>query len=551
MFITLQFPFVDLRRFLLYPPDFVPKRTSILNPAITDFERIAANEYVRCFGHYKLRGYIPKIGDTSEEKIAPKDKDLYEPTDTDDDWNLLNLENIWQDEYLYASAQRGLRFEQLEKQELVAGKLRNPRAKVRALRFSPFDPTNKLWSPCMRIETGIMFDVPKALEGSEIVTAVREFTKLKACVPVYEREGAGKNAIVKRRLQKGPLIEQHKRLARLIVNGTTAQHIERVHNDMVMPGEPLLSVHYTPDEITSLPSTVITLPESLTRNTSISYHPLKSPRMGLWLFGLPYSFIDNRIGMKKRETIRNNTIAIMRYWSELQAIIVLRSAVTSNAFEFSIKENNLFQDYVNKATNFLLSGSWHGARLDMIRNIINAHQIAVPDKQPIIYDTLKEFRTQIANKLIQVGVSKPNIFVSYSHLDADFLTDIREALNIHYQTNQITYFDDTYITAGEEWERTIRDSLENASAAVLLVSNNFLKSEYIRTIEQPKIIDRFQRGKLKIIPVLLDGKVPEQGFLSPIQFINGNKPFSKCTDDEKQKILNSLKIALSLESNKS
>lgn len=544
MFITLQFPFVDLRRFLLYPPDFVPKRTAILNPAITDFEKIAADQFVRCFGHYRLRGYIPKL------EILPKKKnERFSDSNAENDWKTLRLGDLWQDEYLYASTRRGLRFEQLEKQKLIEGKLRNPRAKVRALRFSPFDPANKFWSPCMRIETGILFETPKALNGNDVLAAVKEFAKLKVCVPVYEKEGAGKQAIVAKptKLQKGPLIEQHKALARLIVNGTTAQYVERVHTDMVMPGEPLLSVHYTPDEIESLPSNVITLPGSITRDTTISYHPLKSPRMGLWLFGLPHAFENSKKSMKKREIIRNNTIAIMRYWSELQAVIALRSAVTSNSFEFSIRENNLLQDYVNKVTSFLLSGSWHGARLDMIRNIINAHQLAVPEKQPILHETLSEFRKQVAKKLMQVGVSKPNIFVSYSHRDALFLADIKAALETHYQTDQVTYFDDTYITAGEEWERTIRNSLENASAAILLVSDNFLKSEYIKTIEQPQIVDRFQRGKLKIIPVLLDGAVPAQGVLSPIQFINGNKPLSKCTGDEKQQILRSLRVALSLE----
>src|SRR5690242_1113569 len=102
MFITLQFPFVDLRRFLLYPPDFVPKRTAILNPAITDFEKIAVDQFVRCFGHYKLRGYIPKL----EILAKAKNKKNYD-SDTEDDWRALRLGEIWQDEYLYASSRRG------------------------------------------------------------------------------------------------------------------------------------------------------------------------------------------------------------------------------------------------------------------------------------------------------------------------------------------------------------------------------------------------------------------------------------------------------------
>lgn len=546
MFITLQLPFVDLRRFLINPPDFVPKRPAEFEPAISDYEKIADDEFVRWFGHYRLRGYIPKISDNAEIKTSTKKKKVYNPTETDIDYYNLNLNDLWQDEYLYASTKRGLRFDNSEKLELIEGKLRNPRVKVRALRFSPYDPTKKVWSPCMRIETGILYDVSAPLTGDEIIKAVSEFTRIKTCVPVIERDGAGKQAIVVKpaRLRKSTLLEQHKALANLIVNGTTAQNIEMVHQEMVMPGEPLLSLHYNPGEIESLPSTVITLPKSLTRNTTISYCPLKNPRIGLWLFELPFNFLENKKAMKKRETIRNNTIAIMRYWSEMQAAIALRSAVSSNAFAFSNIENGLLQQYVNKITNFVLSGSWHGARLDMIRNIINAHQLALPDKKPIIDQTLTQFKRQIAEKLMQVGVSKPGIFVSYSHLDAAFLDEIREAINDRYQTDQITYFDDTFIGIGKEWDRTIKDALENTNIAILLISDNFLKSAYIQTIEQQKLIDRYKRGKLKIIPVLLDGKVPEKGSLSSLQFINANKPLKACTKEEKQNILISLQTEL-------
>ena len=526
MFITLQFPFVDLRRFLRYPPDFVPNRPNILNPGILDFERIAATEYVRSFGHYRLRGYVPNFN--SERKYH---------TDEEDDWRLLNLRDIWQDEYLYASTRRALRFEALEKQQLLGGRLSRPRAKIRALRFSPFDSTNSLWSPCMRIETGILYHTPNPLEGNELVRALTEFMKLKVNVPVFEKDGAGRNAVVKKQLLKGVLFDQQLNLAKLIVNGTTAQNALRVHDNMILPGQPLLSVHYNADELASLPENVIPLPKALTRNAKISYHPLKGPRIGLWLFEVPSGFTKRKILVKKRETIRNNTIAIMRYWSELQAIIALRGAVATDSFEFVLKENKQMQDYVNNATKFLLSGSWHGADLDIIRNIISAHQLIAPDRQPQIDKTLKDFKRQIAEKLLAIGTVSPNIFVSYSHLDKEFLPALQNAFTTISKTQQIAYFDDTYIEAGEEWEQRIIHSLENASVAILLVSDNFLASQYVKTVERPKIVERYQRGKLTIIPILIDGEVPKQGFFSGLQFLNGNTPFSQSTEIEKTKTI--------------
>lgn len=529
MFITLQFPFVDVRQFLKYPPDFVPNRPAILDPEITDFERIAKTDYVRCFGHYRLRGYIPTFKSLGRDDIP-----------AEDEWKLLNLKDIWQDEYLYTSTKRALRFNQLEKQNLLDGKLCNPRAKVRALRFTPYDSTNLMWSPCMRIEIGILYDVPNPLKGSELLEAVVEFMKMKVNVPVYNRNGAGKNATVKKKMLSSTLMEHQNSLAKLLVSGTTAQHVLRVHQNMIVPGEPLISVHYSKDEIDDLPSNVISIPQKLTTKTKIGYHPLKNPRIGLWLFELPELWTKRKSVAIKRETIRNNTIAIMRYWAELQAIITLRNAVATNSFQFFIKGNKLLQSYVNDTTRFLLSGNWHGVQLDFIRNIINAHQLASPDRQPKNIGTINEFQRQIANKLINIGTGKSTIFVSYSHTDKEYLPLIQSVIATLNKEYQVAYFDDTYLQAGVEWERTIRNSLENASVAILLVSKGFLGSTYINEIEEPAINDRFLRGKLNIIPVLVNGTVPTQGFLSKLQFLNATDPLSTCTLDKKNTLMGAL-----------
>ena len=525
MFITIQFPFVDLRRFLQYPPEFVPGRSFKTPPEITDLEKIAKDEYVRCFGHYRLRSYVPKI------KVKKK---IY--SGSDKEWQDLNLNGIWHDEYLYASTRRALRFGFLEKQQLLGGKLCKPKAKIRALRFSSVDPASPSWSPCIRIETGIMYDVPKALNGIELIKALDEFMKQLVKVPVYEKEGAGSDAIVKQQLEEGPLLAQQKKLAQLIVNGTTAQHVLRVHHNMILPGEPLLTVHYTNDEISELPPNTVSLPSTSDKDVKISYHPLRQPGIGLWLFELPYSWDKMKTVVKKRETIRNNTIAIMRYWSEFQATIALRNAVTSDSFEFS-KANSPMQNYVNNATKFLLSGTWHGAQLDIIRNIINAHQSAAPDRQPLINQTIKNFKKQVAEKLLKIGTGNLSIFVSYSHFDKDYLPGIQTAFGNLIKTNQIAYFDDNYIGPGSEWEQKIITALENTSVAVMLISPSFFKSAYISSIENPKIADRFKRGKLNIIPVLIDGELPKKGFFSRIQFLNANSPLSASSTEKKTEIM--------------
>ncbi|WP_341327135.1 toll/interleukin-1 receptor domain-containing protein [Methylotuvimicrobium sp. KM2] len=547
MFITLQLPFVDLRRFLQYPPEFVPVRFLDQEPSRDDFEKIAKENYVRCFGSFQLRGFFPKFKQASNtecenEKILPPDEEQ---------WG--SLLNLWQDEYLYASTRKGLRFDRLEKQELLGGKLRYPRAKIRALRFSPFKPSHSLWSPCMRIEIGILYSVPSSITGDELVDALSEFVKLKVKVPTYKRDGAGRNAKIEGPIfQNKPLVEQQEALARLIVNGTTAQHVLRVHEKMVSSGSPLLTVHYFPDELSSLPKSFNSLPKRLTRNVGIGYHSLKEPRIGAWLFELPYDGMKKKTASKKREIIRNNTIAIMRYWSELQAVIALRSSVLKGDFSFSLKENDQLNNYVNKATKFLLSKDWHGGQLDIIRNIMRAHQLALPeDKQADINDSLRHFKRQIAIKLENISAaSPPKVFVCYSHVDSQFLSVIQSAFSPFLKEEMVSYFDDTYISPSDEWEARIRYAIKNASVVVLMVSEHFFSSDYIQIIEMSNIIDLHKRQKLKIIPVLVKGAVPEKGYLSNIQFVNPKHPLFTASQEDIQEIMKSLVKEVFYDSNR-
>ena len=79
----------------------------------------------------------------------------------------------------------------------------------------------------------------------------------------------------------------------------------------------------------------------------------------------------------------------------------------------------------------------------------------------------------------------PRLFVSYSHRDRR----IRERLEIHLaplkQTANIEIWTDKEIGAGEKWETAIVASLSQATIAVLLLTADFLGSEFIQNKEIP------------------------------------------------------------------
>jgi hemoglobin-like flavoprotein len=92
------------------------------------------------------------------------------------------------------------------------------------------------------------------------------------------------------------------------------------------------------------------------------------------------------------------------------------------------------------------------------------------------------------------------LFVSYSHCDEKYLQELRKYLDVD---RRLDLWSDERIAAGEEWRTQIRDALASADAAILLVSQDFLSSEFIRNHELPSLLEsvKSKRLRLFLIPV--------------------------------------------------
>jgi hypothetical protein len=93
------------------------------------------------------------------------------------------------------------------------------------------------------------------------------------------------------------------------------------------------------------------------------------------------------------------------------------------------------------------------------------------------------------------------IFISYSHTDGEVATDFQKHLNARLGATICTWIDKD-IRAGDEWEREITGALATSTCAVLLVSVDFLNSEYIRDKELPLIIQGRDSG-LRVVPIVI------------------------------------------------
>jgi hypothetical protein len=99
-------------------------------------------------------------------------------------------------------------------------------------------------------------------------------------------------------------------------------------------------------------------------------------------------------------------------------------------------------------------------------------------------------------------MSQPVIFISYSHRDEAEKELLLTQLGVLRGASGIDLWSDDRIGAGSNWQQEIRAAIDRAKVAVLLVSANFLNSEFIMGTEVPALLKRRQSEGLIIFPVI-------------------------------------------------
>lgn len=95
------------------------------------------------------------------------------------------------------------------------------------------------------------------------------------------------------------------------------------------------------------------------------------------------------------------------------------------------------------------------------------------------------------------------VFFSYSHRDESLRDELAKHLSILKHQRVIKEWHDRRISAGSDWKGAIDAHLNSAQIILLLISADFLASDYCYDIELEKALERHDRGEACVIPIIL------------------------------------------------
>lgn len=142
---------------------------------------------------------------------------------------------------------------------------------------------------------------------------------------------------------------------------------------------------------------------------------------------------------------------------------------------------------------------------------------------------------------------KCKLFYSYSHKDEEYREKLEQHLSILKRQNLISEWHDRKIIAGKEWDNEIDSNLKSADIILLLISSDFLASNYCYDTEVTIAIEKHNKGKGIVIPVIIRHVEWEESPFGKLQALPTDaKPVSAWVDSDEayKNIVQGIRVAI-------
>ncbi|WP_421697552.1 toll/interleukin-1 receptor domain-containing protein [Ancylobacter sp.] len=93
-------------------------------------------------------------------------------------------------------------------------------------------------------------------------------------------------------------------------------------------------------------------------------------------------------------------------------------------------------------------------------------------------------------------------FISYAHADENIKRELVKHITPIAQLGYIEIWDDRQIKPGSEWKAAISDKLDSADIIILLISVDFINSDYCYSKEMTRAMERHENKEATVFPVI-------------------------------------------------
>lgn len=152
-------------------------------------------------------------------------------------------------------------------------------------------------------------------------------------------------------------------------------------------------------------------------------------------------------------------------------------------------------------------GMHHGEKEVLMKSLERRHcTLYVDPQQHYFFCVCGEGEKRAAEEVV-AHERKCKVFISYSHADSKYLDEGSKTSLLSYlktlEKEGVELWVDRGIRPGDYWDKTIRENIESADVALVLVSQAFLNSDYCNTVEMSAFINKQKERGLRILPVIL------------------------------------------------
>jgi hypothetical protein len=105
--------------------------------------------------------------------------------------------------------------------------------------------------------------------------------------------------------------------------------------------------------------------------------------------------------------------------------------------------------------------------------------------------------------MANVEYGKINLFYSYAHEDEAFCEEIMRSLELLRSEGVVSEWYDRRISPGENWRNAINDNLARAKIVLLMISPDFLTSDYCMGVELQQALERHWQRQCRIVPIII------------------------------------------------